>query len=148
MTTADTQLGFELLDHPADMGFRAWAPTRVQLFACAASTLTSILVDLETIAPQQTVEIEVEGENEEMLLYHWLSEILFLFDADGTIFSKFDDVRILTIDTGLKLTAKVSGQEFSSGIHQVKTYVKAVTLHQLKVECKRDRCELQVYLDI
>lgn len=140
--------GFELLDHPADMGFRAWAPSREELFETAASGLTSILVDLESIAPELTVDVEVDADGEEMLLFHWLSEILFLFDADGTLFSKFEIVDILTMDSGLKLRARLSGQEFSKDTHQVKTYVKAITLHQLKVDCKNECCELQVYLDI
>ncbi len=140
--------GFELLDHPADMGFRAWATTREQLFETAATALTSILVDLESIAHQLTVDVEIDADGEDMLFFHWLSEILFLFDADGTLFSKFEIVDIMTIDSGLKLKARLTGQEFSKDLHQVKTYVKAITLHQLKVDCKKERCELQVYLDI
>lgn len=140
--------GFELLDHPADMGFRAWAASREELFATAARALTSILVDLDTIAQEVAVDVEIDADGEEMLLFHWLSEILFLFDADGTLFSKFEIVDIMTIDSGLKLKAKLFGQEFSKEVHQIKTYVKAITLHQLKVDCKGARCELQVYLDI
>ncbi|MDZ4837087.1 MAG: archease [Candidatus Melainabacteria bacterium] len=147
MTVLPTE-GYEILDHPADMGFRAWAPTREELFVTAARTLTSILVDLDTIKPELTVDVEVEADGEEMLFFHWLSEILFLFDADGTIFSSFEILDIMTLDSGLKLKAKLSGQEFSKEEHQIKTYVKAITLHQLKVERKHDRCELQVYIDI
>jgi SHS2 domain-containing protein len=147
MTVLPTQ-GFELLDHPADMGFRAWAPTRQELFTTAAYALTSILIDLDTIAHELTVDVEIDADNEEMLLFHWLSEILFLFDADGTLFSKIENIDIMTMDSGLKLNARLKGQEFSKENHQVKTYVKAITLHQLKVECKNDRCDLQVYLDI
>lgn len=147
MTSLPSQ-GYELLDHPADMGFRAWSPSLKQLFATAAETLTSILVDLDTIKQDLTVVLEIDGDSEEMLLFHWLSEILFLFDADGTLFSDFEILDIMTMDSGWKLIAKLHGQEFSKDSHQIKTYVKAITLHQLKVECKDERCELQVYLDI
>lgn len=140
--------GFEILDHPADMGFRAWALTRESLFETAALALTSILVDLDVIEPTHTVEVEVEGEDDDMLLYHWLSEVIFLFDADGLLLSKFTITNVMTTENGLKLTAKVSGQEYSSDKHQIKTYVKAITLHQLKVLRKGDVFEAQVYLDI
>ena len=139
---------FELLDHPADMGFRAWAPTLEGLFAECATALTSILVDIESIAPTNSQMIELPGDDIEMLLYNWLSEVLFLFDADGLLFSKYSINDIMTSESGLKLSARVHGEEFSASKHQVKTYVKAVTLHQLKVEKKENSYEAHVYVDI
>lgn len=147
MAETSTQ-GFEILDHPADMGFRAWAPSREELFVVAARGLTEILVDLDSIEPETHVDIEIEGDDDEMLLYNWLSEVLFLFDADGLLFSKFESLSFMTTDSGVKLTARMHGREFSRATQQVKTYVKAITLHQLKVERNENLFCARVYLDI
>lgn len=140
--------GFDILDHPADMGFRAWAPTVEELFETAAVAVSSILVDLDVIEESTTVDIEVEAEDEDLLLYNWLSEILFLFDAEGVLLKRFDISGFLTSSGKIKLTAKASGQQYSSERHQIKTYVKAITLHQLKILRKPEKIEAQVYIDI
>jgi len=140
--------GNEILDHPADMGFRAWAPTLEDLFVETATALTSILVDLESIEPVETNTLEIDADDEEMLLYNWLSEILFQFDAEGMLYSKIEIVGFMTTCARCQMQVKVTGQKYSRDKHQVKTYVKAVTLHQLKVVRKKDTYEAQVYIDI
>jgi SHS2 domain-containing protein len=139
---------FEILDHPADMGFRAWAPSREKLFETAALAVTSILVDLDDIAESIAIDVHVEAEDEDLLLYNWLSEILFLFDADGALLKRFQINEFMTSGDKCELSANAFGESFSSERHQVKTYVKAVTLHQLKILRKAEAFEAQVYLDI
>lgn len=144
----DLPTGFELLDHPADMGFRAWAPSLPELLVVSAKTLTSVLVDVETIGAEVENEITISAEELDMLMYNWLSEFLFLFDAEGLLFREFEIIDFMTTGAGSNLTARLRGEQFSKERHQVKTYVKAITLHQLKVEQNAGRYEAQIYLDI
>jgi len=139
---------FEILDHPADMGFRAWAPSKEELFETAATAVTSILVDLDDIDESTTVEISVEAEDEDLLLYNWLSEVLFLFDAEGVLLKRFEIKEFMTSADKLTLVSKAAGQRYSSEKHEIKTYVKAITLHQLQIMRKEENFEAQVYLDI
>jgi len=44
-----SQSGFEIIDHPADMGFRVWARTLPELFELAGATLSGILADIDSI---------------------------------------------------------------------------------------------------
>lgn len=141
--------GFEILDHPADMGFRCRARTMEELFARCARGLTSVLVDLAAIQLELSREFEFEGEEIDLVLYNWLSEILFLFDAEGLLFSKFEVKKFMTTDSGsTRMEASLHGQRFEGSKHEIKTYVKAITLHQLKVERKANEIEAQVFLDI
>ncbi|MBX9671595.1 MAG: archease [Candidatus Obscuribacterales bacterium] len=141
--------GFEILDHPADMGFRCRAKTMEVLFERCARGLTSLLVDLGSIECQIEREFDYQGDELDLVLYNWLSEILFLFDAEGLLFSKFVVKNILTTGESLtKFEATLYGQNFDRTKHEVKTYVKAITLHQLKVERKAGEIEAQVFLDI
>jgi SHS2 domain-containing protein len=130
------------------MGFRAWAPTAEELFETAAGAVTSILVDLDDIEEITTLDIEIEADDEDLLLYNWLSEVLFLFDAEGLLLKRFKITEFMTSSGKFKLLAKASGQQYSSEAHQIKTYVKAITLHQLKILRKPEMLEAQVYIDI
>src|SRR5271170_105570 len=80
---------FEILDHPADMGFRACAPNLADLFAQCGKALTSVLVDLESVDGTEMTAVEILGDDLESLLYNWLAEILYLFDGEKKLFSEF-----------------------------------------------------------
>lgn len=140
--------GFEFLDHPADMGLRVWAGTQERLFSTAGLALTSVLFDTNEIEARTESEIEVVAGDLELLLYNWLSELLFLFDAEAAIFREIDVVSI-TADAGnLRLRARARGEEYESDRHSLKTYVKAVTLHQLQIRAGENGYEAVIYLDI
>lgn len=140
--------GFEILDHPADMGFRAWAPTLADLFAECARALTSVLVEIATIQPRESMGVEVWGDDVETLLFNWLAEILYLFDGERKLFSQFSVVSHKSSDGMEFLQAELSGEAFDRERHQVKTYVKAITFHQLKVEHTDKGYQATVFLDI
>jgi SHS2 domain-containing protein len=83
-------------------------------------------------------------------LYDWLSELLFLHDAENLIFSKFV-VRInQKLTKGQKryyLEALVFGEEFNQSIHEQRTEVKAVTYHMMDIKFNNSYI-LQVILDV
>ncbi|MCA9801559.1 MAG: archease [Cyanobacteria bacterium HKST-UBA02] len=143
-----TGAGFELLDHPADMGLRVWAGSQEELFSTAGLALTSVLFDTNEIEARTGCEIEVAGSDLELLLYNWLSELLFLFDAEATIFREIDVVSITSDAGNLHLKARAKGEEYESERHSLKTYVKAVTLHQLQIRAGENGYEAVIYLDI
>jgi SHS2 domain-containing protein len=140
--------GFEFLDHPADLGFRAWAPTLAGLFAESARALTAVLVDVEVLDSRQTQRVELEGVDLVDLMFNWLSEILFLFDGTGWLCHDLHLEVDSAPDGTLNLHASLGGQPYDAGRLQLKTYVKAVTFHQLKVEEQDGMWVAQVFLDI
>lgn len=140
--------GFELLDHPADMGFRAWAFTISDLFVECACALTSILVDLDVVSCCESVRLEILGDDLETLLYNWLAEILYLFDGEKKLFSEFVVLSHKTFQGAQCLEAELKGEQYSCTKHQIKTYVKAVTFHQLRIESQENGYSARVFLDI
>ena len=86
--------GFEVLDHPADMGLEVWAPSLDSLFSEAAMALTDCIFDLDSISQENSCEVSLSSSELDLLLYEWLSEVLFLFDAEGKIYSKFEIIEI------------------------------------------------------
>ncbi len=140
--------GFEVLDHPADMGFRAWAPSLSDLFAECARALTSVLVDLHSIKAEETVGVEVLGDDVETLLFNWLAEILYLFDGEKKFFCNYAIISHKSTDGTEFLQAELGGETYNPEKHEINTYVKAITFHQLKVEHTEEGFTATVFLDI
>ena len=82
---------YEFLDHPADVGFLARGKTLEELFANAALALCDYGWDLSTVRVRESVAVRVRAATLEDLLFSWLSEILFLTDAEKRVFKEFKD---------------------------------------------------------
>ena len=80
------QPSFEILDHPADIGFRAFGRTREEVFENAALALFSLACDLQTVREQESRRIEVNAAEQETLLYAWLAELLAVSEGERIVF--------------------------------------------------------------
>ena len=135
---------FEILEHPADIGFRAFGGTLAELFENAALALVSIASEIGDVAERHEYHLEAAGTDQESLLVAWLSEVLYWFDGKRITFCRF---HISAIDPH-GLTAVAYGEPRNSIRHRFKPIVKAVTWHQLKVRKTGRGWMAEVYLDI
>jgi SHS2 domain-containing protein len=136
-------LKFELLDHPADIGFRAYGRDLAELFENSALALLSIALELDTITPAVSYPVAAEGPDSEVLLVNWLEEVLYLLDGKHIAVHHATVHRIS--DTSV---AGVTSGEPREAHHRARVIVKAVTYHQLRVERTGDTWTAEVYLDI
>jgi len=120
---------FEVIDHTADMGIRAYGKDLAELFANAAYGMASLITDLEKVKTKDSKDIALEAENREELLVSWLNEIIYLFASQSMLFSKFEVSEI----NEKHLRAKIFGEEFDTARHQIETEFKAATYHRLKI---------------
>jgi SHS2 domain-containing protein len=135
---------FETFDHTADLGLRIRATDLDTLFAEAAAALFSIIVeDLATVGPRQAVSVELAHDEPEYLLFDWLKTLLYQFDAEHLLFSRF---AVHIDDTGLKATAW--GEPLDRERHELAHEVKAITYHGLRVEQTSDGYLAEVIVDI
>ena len=144
MTHSGPMVPFRILEHTADIGLEAFGSTRAQTFANAARALFNLIVDLDSIATSRETTLRVEGSNPENLLVNWLSELIYLHDAEGWLFRDFEIVDLK--DDSLSAIAR--GEKFERPRHQVKLHVKAITYHQLALEKTAEGWRAQVYVDI
>ena len=135
---------FRILEHTADIGFEAFGATREEVFANAARALMHLMVDLEAIAPQEEISLRAKGSDMPGLLVNWLSEILYLFDAEGWLFRDFAIEQL----TDASVAAMARGEKFDRRRHQLKLLVKAITYHQLDLRETAGGWRAQVYVDI
>jgi SHS2 domain-containing protein len=141
-------LPFRVLEHTADVGFEAFGRTKKEVFANAGRALFSLMVDLDSIWSREDLRIEasVSGSDTDTsgLLVNWLSEILYLYEAEGWLLRDFE---IHSLNSR-SISAVARGERFDRARHQVKLLVKAITYHQLALEEAPGGWRAQVYVDI
>jgi SHS2 domain-containing protein len=133
--------GFEILEHTADVGVRAFGPSVESVFEQATRGLLDI-TGAGRSGTGEVVEIDVEAADLGALLVYWLEEVLYLQDARDSVVGE------VTIDsvTGTNARGRVtiaSREEDLEG-----TAVKAITYHQLRVERQDAGWVAVVYFDI
>ncbi len=130
----------------ADAAFEVVGRTLEELFRDAAIATFEVMVDTKSIEPGITREIELKNEAVDNLFFDWLSELVYLKDADALIFSKFD-VSIKKNDF-YELKATASGETINQEKHTLRSDVKAVTYHMFEVKKTGENWTARVILDI
>jgi SHS2 domain-containing protein len=141
---------FEILEHPADIGFLAYGDTLVELFENAALAMCSLACAQEKIEEREQLEIAATGADMESLLYSWLTEILAVADAEQLVFRRAVVSKLHEPQVGMPGMARgiARGEKFDRSRHAAGTYIKAVTLHQFAVERTSNGFRARVYLDL
>jgi SHS2 domain-containing protein len=138
---------FEWVEHPSDIGFRAYGRDLAEAFENAALALFEVMVDTSKVEPREEVKVELEAEDEGALLYDWLDRLIYLHDSTNMVMSKFK-VTISRIKDGFKLDAQAWGERFDPKKHPEKTAVKAMTYHMMEIRRQKNRCSVQAVVDI
>lgn len=138
---------FEWVEHPSDIGFRAYGRDLAEAFENAALALFEVMVDTGKVEPHDEIEIELEAEDEGALLYDWLDRLLYFHDTRNLVMSKFN-VAISKTKRGIKLKAQVWGDPFDPAKHPERTAVKAMTYHMMEIKHEKDHCSVQAVVDI
>ncbi|MCD5390338.1 archease [candidate division NPL-UPA2 bacterium] len=134
-STADSQAvlakgRYETFNHTADLGLRVFGRTREELFANAGYAMFDILTDLKNVQAKETLKIKQEAPNLEELFLSWLSELLYQYNGKEMIFKKFAIDKL----TDQAISARAQGEKVDLERHRLKTEIKAVTYHELKVQ--------------
>ena len=141
---------FEILEHPADVGFLAYGATLTELFQNAALAMCSLACAPEKIENRERREIAASGLDVESLLYAWLTEILAVADAEQLVCCavKITELREPAAPIVGEVRGEVHGEKFSRERHDAGTYIKAVTLHQFAIEQTPGGYCARVFLDL
>lgn len=135
---------YEVFEHTADLGLRVRASTKEELFAEAAQGLFAMIVaNLDSVQAVQTRTVEVAGDELGFLMFDWLNELLYAFEADKLLLSRFE-VQI----AGDRLHATCHGEPMDPARHEMEHEVKAITYHQLRVEESEGGWLAEIIVDI
>lgn len=121
---------FEIIEHTADKGIRAYGDTPERALESAAYAMFSLMAELDQYQPQQTLQIATEAPDAESLLHSWLSELLYSFEVEGLL-----PVEFRVEEFGKWRTrAEVAVRQIGPDVKWLGSVVKAVTYHELKFE--------------
>ena len=126
---------FEVVEHTADVGIKAYGETLTEAFENAALGMFNIMTDPSRVGLQQDFEVIIEGEDLKTLLHEWLSQLLILSQVNGMLFGGFR-VEMKPLPYGMGLTGWAIGEPADPAKHVYKTEIKAVTHHMLEVREK------------
>jgi len=133
---------YELIEHTADIGVKAFGSSVSDAFSHAAQAMFDLMTDNSKIDEKGEYNIELDAPDQEQLLVDWLSELLYIHDVDGFVFSRFE----VSLNNN-HLSAKIYGESFNTNKHKIGMEIKAVTYHMLTVEEKKP-IYVQVLFDI
>jgi len=141
---SDAQPSFEILEHTADIGFRARGDTAASLFEHAADAFLTIAAERHDARQRESLEITVDGDDLPSLLVNFLEELLYLFDT-----GRFVPVRVDVLEiTGTAIRARLSGEPRDPARHPWRLIVKAATYHGIEVGEHAGHWQARVFLDI
>ncbi len=135
---------YRFIDHTADIAFEIRAYSLDELLRDAALAFYEAFTFTDKIKGEKWVEIEVEEESIDYLLFSWLNEILYKFDVEH--FGGRDvDVRVE--ESGkFKAIGKIYGGKLDA--EKIKLEPKAITLHNFRVEKRDDGYYAYIVIDI
>ncbi len=137
----------KFLDHTADVFFVAKADTLPALFNECALAVEETMVDVSRVKPKEKVKILGESATVESLLFDFLDELLFFKDYKQLVFSTFE-IDIKEERGKHILTCYAFGEKIDFSRHDPKVDVKAITMHEFKVEKVKEGWKAQVLIDI
>lgn len=130
----------------ADIAFEASGETPGEMFEASAQALMGTMVDLQHIKPEIKKTIHLENEHLDQLLFDWLSELVYLKDAEGLLFNQFK-VSLIS-DPTWRLSGIVMGESIDPNRHDLYVDVKAVTYHLFDISHRDEGWTARVVLDI
>ncbi len=130
---------WEEIDHTADWALRVWGEDRRALFENAARGMNSLIGGQagETMLHRT---FTLAAPDWETLLIDWLTELLFLIEDEGVIFTQITVHRV----EDLSIEAEVQG---AAGLNMEK-HIKAATYHNLSIRPTGQGYETIIIFDV
>ncbi|OKY78470.1 MAG: Archease SHS2 domain containing protein involved in activation of tRNA ligase RtcB [Candidatus Methanohalarchaeum thermophilum] len=136
---------FEFIEHTADAKFKAYGKNLNEVLENAAYATFRSMLDLSDVEPTLKKEINLSSSELDELLFNWISELIYYFDAENIVFKDFN-AQVEKTKQGYELFSKVYGEKINPKKHKFETEVKAITYHDLEIE-EKNGYQVQVVLD-
>ncbi len=132
---------WEEIDHTADWALRVRGKDLRALFEHAARGMMSLLGDAAPAEVTHQQTIRLQAMDDEMLLVKWLTELLYLIEDEGIIFS---DIKVQHADE-TELEAEIQG---GPPVEPLRKHIKAVTYHMLDIRATEQGLETTIIFDV
>lgn len=126
----------------ADVGIWATGPTNAALFEALGLGLFALMTDLGRVRPRTERAVSASGTDPTSLVVAYLGELLLLQQTEGFIAREIHAQPVG--DPPTAIVASVRGERFDPVRHPARTEVKAVTLHDLRIDLALGRARVIV----
>lgn len=141
---AGCRRGHATFDHTADIGLEAWGATFGEALVEAALGLQAIFLHGGRVCARDTRTFRVAADDADALVVAWLSELLYALDVDGWLSASFE----VSANEEFQLSATARGETLDDARHVLGVGVKAVSYHELAVQCESDAVRIRVIVDV
>ena len=133
----------------ADIAYEAYGKNLNEMFENAALAIFELSANIKTIEAKKKLEIKLENEKIENLLYDFLSEILFLKDSKYMVFRNVK-VKLSENKKNKKFELKsiLEGDTINPQKQKLENDIKAVTMHMFEVKKEKNNWKATVVVDI
>ena len=131
--------GFREREHTADWELEVWAPDLACLLEQAALGMLALSGARLQEGPRQRRALSLQAEDAERLLVAFLSELLWLGEAEGLGFDRYE-LQVV----GFTLQAGLEGAPIASLAKEI----KAVTFHNLNIRQTERGLEANIVFDV
>ncbi len=148
---------YTIIDHTADVGLDVVGDTLEDAFSTTAEAMFELLWKTSDIKETEELSIELVADSLDQLVVDWLSEMIFIYETQGRLFRsvKVDSLMPEKRDSSLegkdggpddtndevwyRIRSRLMGESLDLDKHEIKTEIKAVTYHMLKVDVETNR---------
>jgi SHS2 domain-containing protein len=119
---------------------------RDDLFETAAQVLVELMVDPASVSLSVERTVAIEAAQLDLLLYDWISELIFLKDRDRQVFTR---CRVRVAGQGpFRLLAPLEGGVIDPELTSLRADPKALTFHQFALEEVEGGWRARLVIDI
>lgn len=131
--------GFQEIEHTADWALKVWAPSLPDLLCQAAQGMLTLAGVRFQRHVRRKRTFTLEYNDEESLLVHFLSEIVYYIEKDHIALNRFQfgfQTQILKVHA------------YGYAVQSIEKMIKAVTYHGLEVKHTENGYLAQVVFDV
>jgi len=140
-------MAYRFVEHTADMGVEVEAASFEELLSESLLALTDSLTEVGEVGVEMERQVELRAPGREDLLVDWLNELVYLFETESVLF-RLAEVEVEEEGGGWRLRGTLRGERYDPARHRIKTLIKAVTYHQLRVTSSSRGWQARVIFDI
>ena len=135
---------FEVIEHTADAGIRAYGKDLRELFINAAAGMFSLITNITCVKPARKIDIDLVASDKEELIHNWLSELLYQHIFHHMLLCQF---HIEEIDEQT-VKGHAMGERIDDTKHELIKELKAVTYHGIRIEKQDNYLTTQIIFDV
>jgi SHS2 domain-containing protein len=142
------------IEHPSDVGIRVYGKNMENLFENAAIGMFSLMCDIARVRQMTRRKLFIKNDNvreePEDLLVLWLEKLIYIYEVEKMLFSRFNILQIENKDKNKLVRAEIYGERIDLKRHVLLVSIKAPTYHKLyvKKDKNRDLWNAQIVFDV